>query len=122
MKKVFLIGLLALTACAAQKTPEQIAEEQRAWDQYQMELSRIKITKNEPSNCKYISSISSTAYGKLFTPATYDEATAKLKEEAWKKRANTAVIDDMQQPRNTGVGANNPGHHFIIQARLFDCP
>lgn len=113
MKRLFLIGLLAFTACAAQKSPEQIAEEQAALAAHKQVLSRIRITKEDPVGCDYISSAFNPSYIDL-RRISYDDAVYDLREIAFEKKANTVVIDR--------IDLTPSKLQTTITGRLFSCP
>lgn len=124
MKKIILSSLLLLiaTGCAAKKTPEQIAEEQAAWDRYYAAVSKVRVTKQDPIGCKYIGGETAKS-GRWGRPGKYDDAVQNLKEIAYDKGANFAVIDNLSPSQNLIQSTTGKAKFdFEIMARLFKCP
>lgn len=120
MKKLLLISLalISLNGCAAQKTPEQIAEEQRFQNDINMRINMVKVSKDDPANCAFLKGTTVIARGNVFEYGSYDGALNELKKTTFQAGGNYAVIDATRQP--TAGPARY--FHYDISGRIFKCP
>lgn len=109
MNKILMAALLALTGfalsgCAAK--PRTALDKQ---NDYYAARTSVVITGVEPAGCQYIKSQQTEGLN-------YDSAILNIKSYAASARANTAVIDQIDNVANNGM------QHVRLSARLFYCP
>ena len=108
-----LVAMLLLTGCAMQLSPEQQQAKQERMERLQTAAKNIRITKEEPQGCEYLTSVRAQE-GWDVAPKDYDFTLQQLKIEAAAKGQGNTVVLDLVEPLAL--------HGYRLTGRLFNCP
>lgn len=108
IRLAMIAGLVLMAGCAAQKSPEEMAEDNARRAAFRAKVEAIKISEAEPQGCRFITA-AEVGGEELNLTRSQDRALFNIRAAAVRAGANTVFIDRINRL-------------FDIEGRLFDCP